>query len=135
MRMNHKELKTQITQKLKYFNAKENWSNEKTAIMRYGRWNIEEDWIQHFNKPQFERGREEYYYMTGKFPDIGYLPYHKLKLRNIKTTRNKCAHSGPQSVFCLYKDDLYYWCKMNNLKVKKNMSYKKLRLEILKIYD
>ena len=123
-RINIKELKTEINAKLKQF-KKYGYEGNRKHIHRWGRWNIEEDFIQNNNKPHFEKDRPSWGVRTANGDYIGFW---KFKLRNIKTTRNKHAHKLAVN---LYKEELYFWCKMNNIKIKKSAKYKELAEAIM----
>ena len=118
-RINIKELKTEINAKLKQF-KKYGYEGNRKLIHRYGRWNIEEDFIQENNKPHFEKDRPSWGVTTANGDYIGFW---KFKLRNIKTRPNKYTH---ESAVNLYKAELYVWCKMYNLNVKKSAKYREL---------
>jgi len=115
--MNIKELKKHIKAKLKLFKDKSRRSSNRYHIDRWGRWNIEAFFIQENNRPRprlLGGGGEK---------DIPNWGFHKYKLSNIKTTRNKTAHTMANN---LYKEELYDWCMLNNIKIRKSATYREL---------
>ena len=74
------------------------------------------------------RGNEEWFQYRKKrrgpdaFPISAWNCY---RLRNIKKDKGDNLQ-GHNEFHALYKDDLYNWAKLNNLKVKKNMKYREM---------
>ena len=125
-RINIKELQKHIKTKVKLFKDKSCRSENARHIYRWGRWNIETHFIQENNKPRprlLGGGSEK---------DIPNWGFHKYKLGNIKTTRNTKAHSGLAKI--LYKYELYDWCMLNNIKIKKSATYRQMATAIFVAY-
>lgn len=51
--------------------------------------------------------------------------WYCFRLRNIKNDKGKSLE-GHNEFHALYKEDLYYWAKLNKLKVRRNMKYREL---------